>query len=224
MDDEPRHSLPTSEDGAQEEHDSFLVVVSAFVFYRAYAVQHYYQAKLAEFDRLPPRHQTLLREAGFLVKLLEVERGIRANARFLNRVVQDQGVHFRPSEAPGANSDARAWSPRPPGNYGDSQDYFTNWSRSFPLCDPRMVDAGGYSRSPGSPPCVGSMAWPGGPNLMSADYPNEPPGLIDRVYALFRQHEAEGRAPVAEFHMDKLRSTLKQVVRDWSVEGRAERD
>ncbi|RKP33956.1 N2227-like protein [Dimargaris cristalligena] len=47
--------------------------------------------------------------------------------------------------------------------------------------------------------------------------------MTAQVYALLRRNQRDGLPPVPEFHMEKLRSTLKQVVREWSAEGAAER-
>ncbi|KAJ1661910.1 hypothetical protein IW140_006341 [Coemansia sp. RSA 1813] len=55
--------------------------------------------------------------------------------------------------------------------------------------------------------------------------PNESP---DEFKAWFKQffsaRESAGNPPAADHHMEKLYSTLKQFVRDWSVEGQEERD
>ncbi|KAJ1971284.1 hypothetical protein H4R35_005355 [Dimargaris xerosporica] len=154
-----------------EEHRHFLEVLSAFVFYRTYALHHYHRAKLRELDRLSSAHQQLLREAGYLVKLLSVEQGIRANARFLNRI-----VHCQVASSTTTTGDA--------------------------------LDAS-----------VDELAPKG-----SADAPPVVPPALRQIQHLLRDNQHQGKPPVPEYQMDKLRSTLRQLVRDWSAEGRTERD
>ncbi|KAJ1984040.1 hypothetical protein H4R34_000902 [Dimargaris verticillata] len=153
-----------------EEHQHFLEVLSALVFYRTYALHHYHRAKLSEFDRLSSAHQQLLREAGYLVKLLSVEQGIRANARFLNRIVHCQVA--------------------------------SSTSQSLDVLD----------------------ASPGEPAPKDSPEPPTVPPALRQIQHMLRDNQHQGKPPVPEYQMDKLRSTLRQLVRDWSAEGQAERN
>ncbi|KAJ2520661.1 hypothetical protein H4217_001905, partial [Coemansia sp. RSA 1939] len=55
--------------------------------------------------------------------------------------------------------------------------------------------------------------------------PTESPGEFRAWFKqFFDTRESAGKPPVADHHMEKMYSTLKQFVRDWSAEGQAERD
>ncbi|KAJ1653620.1 hypothetical protein IWQ61_006296 [Dispira simplex] len=163
----------------QGEHEQFLLIVSAFLFYRTHALQHYHREKLEEFDYLPSVHQDLLRDAGYLVKLLNTEHAIRANSQFLAAVVREQGIELTPKES----AEQTVAEGTPDSSLSES------WLQGF-------IDSA----------------------------TGEATGVVDQVYRMLRDNQREGRPPVPEFHMDKLRSTLKQLVRDWSAEGKAERE
>lgn len=52
-------------------------------------------------------------------------------------------------------------------------------------------------------------------------------GFFGGFFANFSLHFKQGNGkimPASTFDMDKLKSTLKQFVRDWSEEGKPERD
>ncbi|KAJ1963314.1 hypothetical protein IWQ62_003256 [Dispira parvispora] len=163
----------------QEEHEQFLLVVSAFLFYRTHALQHYHREKLEEFDHLPIAHQELLRDAGYLVKLLKTEHAIRANSQFLAAIVREQGIDLTPQAS--TEQTAAEGTLAPPSS--------ESWLQGF-------VDSA----------------------------TGEATGVVDQVCRMLRDNQREGRPPVPDFHMDKLRSTLRQLVRDWSAEGKAERE
>ncbi|KAJ1921261.1 hypothetical protein H4219_000862 [Mycoemilia scoparia] len=46
----------------------------------------------------------------------------------------------------------------------------------------------------------------------------------DQVRRFFKKRQQQGLLPAKEHHIDKLRSTFRQFVRDWSEEGKVERD
>ncbi|KAJ2718835.1 hypothetical protein GGI07_005566 [Coemansia sp. Benny D115] len=52
---------------------------------------------------------------------------------------------------------------------------------------------------------------------------NESSAFKEWSRAFFKQRETSGKKPVIEGHMEKVYSTLKQFVRDWSEEGAVER-
>ncbi|KAF8834496.1 N2227-domain-containing protein [Paxillus ammoniavirescens] len=165
------------------------------------AFQQYAQYSVAANNKrrkdlytLSQADRTLLDAIGYKKKLHEVDTAILANADFLNRIVANPEIFGHDLSA---------------GEYGDEDEQNGDTSRhqqSWNLHDPP-------SRGDDNPHSHGHShhghTHSHGHNMQTLD-PRRPQG--------------QGKYKPTDFDMDKLRSTLKQFVRDWSEDGKSERD
>ncbi|PPQ96317.1 hypothetical protein CVT26_005680 [Gymnopilus dilepis] len=184
----------------EEEQRHFAEVISTF--------KHYAQHALSANNRrrkdvylLPKADQDILEKLGYKKKLDETDKAIIANADFLAQIVDDPQIfgHELPDEEDGGEEEDHGQSHSHA--YGPSHDH-NHGSHSH--AHTRGGDGGHHQHSNHSDPRSRARVGHHGGHGHTHDRPRK-----------FRPTESD---------MDKLRSTLKQLVRDWSEEGKAERD
>ncbi|KAF8263276.1 N2227-like protein-domain-containing protein [Lactarius quietus] len=143
---------------------------------------------------LPREDQALLEQLGYKRKLAAVDDAILTNAAFLNQIIANPAIFE--NDIPGAEED-----------------------------NEETFDGSLYEGDGGSPTS--------GPSSASRNHthPHSDHTRHDRSHShgphthssTDLANDRRKRRPM-EFDMDKVRSTLKQLVRDWSEEGREERE
>ncbi|KDQ06519.1 hypothetical protein BOTBODRAFT_39554 [Botryobasidium botryosum FD-172 SS1] len=186
----------------------FSNVVATFRGYRAYSLSANGR-RLKDFYGLSAEDQALLTELGYRRKIDVVDEKIEQNADFLRRVVGSPEIFSNTELGEGDREDEDE------GNEGgDGDDGENGGGGEVPAADMSQHSSAQGPHQHGHPsehqPAHGHAH--GHSHTHSHDHP------YDRI--------RRRRAPYqpSEFDIDKLRSTLKQLVRDWSAEGKAERD
>ncbi|KAJ7176344.1 N2227-domain-containing protein [Mycena crocata] len=147
-----------------------------------------------DFYTLPKADQELLAGLGYKEKLDRVDEAIVVNADFLAEVVSDPEIFGQALVSPDATDESRMGVD--PGS--STQDHSRDHSHV-------------------------------GHNSHSHDHSHEAGHSHGHSHDHSHSHDqgtprTRRRYKPTDFDMDKLRSTLKQFVRDWSVEGREERE
>lgn len=183
---------------ADEEQIHFQNVITAFQRYAPYTLAGNNRRRKDVFT-LPREDQALLEQLGYKRKLAAVDDAILTNSAFLNQIVANPAIFEN-------------------GTPGDEED------------NQEALD-GSHDEDPGDGSSVAV-----GPSTLSHSHTHphpEPPEPTGHDHSHSHgphtpsstgpTNDMRKRRPI-EFDLDKVRSTLKQLVRDWSEEGREERE
>ncbi|KIM53992.1 hypothetical protein SCLCIDRAFT_137704 [Scleroderma citrinum Foug A] len=171
-----------SEEEVAEEQVHFQNVVQTFRQYARYSLSANHRRR-KDLSTLPLADRALLDDLGYKKKLQEVDEAILANAKFLNKIVENPEIF---------------------GHDVGSEDGELGGTDS--ANHPSSLSRGLFHVLSAPTKCQRELIMPG--KLCSAR-PSDP---------------RKQRYNPTEFDMDKLRSTLKLFVRDWSHDGKPERD
>ncbi|KAM5536767.1 hypothetical protein V8D89_009485 [Ganoderma adspersum] len=186
-----------TEDQIKEEQVHFANVISTFQQYAPYAVNANNRHR-KDFHTLPLADRELLQSLGYTGRISAVDHAIFVNAEFLNHVIASPEIFS------GQDGDEDEDDPELKGNdQEDSDDNRGEGSSSIPS----RALGHAHSHSHGS-------------HSHSHTHEHGAPS----VAGLNGVQGQQGKYRPTEHDMDKLRSTLKQLVRDWSIEGKPERD
>ncbi|KAI0033301.1 N2227-domain-containing protein [Vararia minispora EC-137] len=199
------------EDDVDEEEAHFINVITTFQKYGPYTLAGNNRRR-KDLYALPLRDQELLASLGYKEKLAKTDEAILANAEFLKKIVAspgifgDEGDDAEDGENNGDDGDGQRRT-NPHTHSHDSQTHLhgrSSQTHSHDTQNIRREHAHAHSREHTHSHRGHGHGHEGG-------------------------HEHEHRSPrgkykPSEFDMDKLRSTLKQFVRDWSEEGLEERE
>ncbi|KAI9459315.1 N2227-domain-containing protein [Russula earlei] len=192
-----------TEKEAEEENRHFQNVISAFQQYAPYALAAN-NRRLKDIFTLPREDQALIEQLGYKRKLAKVDEAILSNAAFLNLIVANPTIFENgPFEDDGEEEGFEE-------NLDEARDegQLANWWLSE-----RNESTHGTHAGDGPQPAPQGLSNPHG-HL----HPHE-----SHFHSSGGHEDATRRRPT-NFDMDKVRSTLKQLVRDWSEEGREERE
>ncbi|KAJ7190581.1 N2227-domain-containing protein [Mycena pura] len=195
-----------SESDVEDEKTHFTNVITTFQNYAQYSLSANNRRRKDVYT-LPAGDQALLAALGYRAKLDAVDAAIAANADFLAQVVADPEIFVH--SADGAREvDApdiphtHAHTPAP--DHGHEHEH-----GAVPLRPEGRARANGRAAGPSHSHSHG--------HAHSHGHDHAPPD-VQGTGAPRRRYKP------TEFDMDKLRSTLKQLVRDWSAEGEDERN
>ncbi|KAK7460430.1 hypothetical protein VKT23_009149 [Stygiomarasmius scandens] len=178
----------------EEEQRHFANVITTFQTYASYSLAANNRRRKDLFT-LPQADQELLSSLGYKEKLDEVDKAIMMNAEFLKQVVADPEIFGH--EINEENSEEDGEEEHQEGeNQQERQHSHDNPNHSHSHSHSHSDQHGGHSHSHGPSHPHESHSQPG---------------------------RKQKRYKPTDFDMDKLRSTLKQLVRDWSEEGAEER-
>ncbi|KAI0922653.1 hypothetical protein AcW1_002757 [Taiwanofungus camphoratus] len=189
--------MPFSQSEIEEEKAHFANVVATFQQYGPYSLSANNRRR-KDFFTLPRADQELLETLGYKTKLAEADRAILANADFLNQIVANPEIF-------GHELDIEEEVP----------EFHNRDFRQATIHAERSQNIQGDSHSHSHSHSHGANSHP-----HSHDHPSDL-----QVLAMNTDGQPKRkRYRPTDFDMDKLRSTLKQFVRDWSEEGRDERE
>ncbi|TBU63507.1 N2227-domain-containing protein [Dichomitus squalens] len=194
--------MPFTQEQIEEEQTHFANVITTFQQYAPYALNANNKRR-KDFHTLPIADRELLTSLGYKDRISAVDHAIFVNAEFLNRVIASPDIFS------GGGPDEDEDDPEMKGNDQDDSDDDDPGHESGPA-------GRGKSHSHSHSHSHGHGAHPHAHG--SHDHSHESPSGGDGSQTQQRKYRP------TEHDMDKLRSTLKQLVRDWSMEGKAERD
>ncbi|KAH9077810.1 N2227-domain-containing protein [Lactarius deliciosus] len=192
---------------AEEEQVHFQNVITAFRRYATYTLAGNNRRRKDVFT-LPREDQALLEQLGYKRKLADVDDAILANAAFLNQIVANPAIFE--NGIPGDDDDQENDNE---GTLDGSRDESLSGepvavSQTTNVADPR--DGSNPTAGPSSPGPGHSHPGHTGHAHSHSHGPHSPTDSANHK----RKHRP------TDFDMDKVRSTLKQLVRDWSEEKR----
>ncbi|KAG1730248.1 N2227-domain-containing protein [Suillus paluster] len=198
-------SQPFSDADIEEEQKHFSNVVTTFQQYAQYSATANNRRR-KDIYILPQGDKELLDSLGYRQKLQEVDKAILANAEFLKLVVANPEIFGHdldsPEDADEGKAGSRALHDHSHGLYMHEKE--SDWCLTS-VNDMQVT-------------CIHiHHTHPHHRHSHSHDHANSTPD--PRVVSNHR-----GKYKPTDFDMDKLRSTLKQFVRDWSEEGKEERE
>ncbi|KAF8625858.1 hypothetical protein AX17_006754 [Amanita inopinata Kibby_2008] len=173
----------------------FQQVIHTFRSYAKYSISANNRRR-RDIYRLPNADQRILEDLGYKKKVDAVDRAILANAKFIDQIVTNPEIfgHGIDDENGGRDSDSES-KPISESHHSANERVAESSSSNYP-----------------SHPQLHTHSHPHG-HARGTEHPHIHGGGGDRK-----------KFKPTENDMDKLRSTLKQFVRDWSVEGKQERD
>ncbi|KAI9064760.1 N2227-domain-containing protein [Trametes sanguinea] len=186
--------MPFTEEEIEEEREHFANVIATFQQYAAYSLNANNRRRKDIFI-IPIEDRELLEGIGYKERILATDKAILANAEFLNKVVANPEI-FGHDLSDLEEGDSKE-------NF-HQEDSHARHSHGHPQSHAQS-HGHAHSHSHGEGSHSHSHARPDPQAAATATKKNRK----------FRPMEHD---------MDKLRSTLKQLVRDWSEEGKAERD
>jgi len=191
-----------SEEDIAEEEKQFANVIATFQQYASYSLAANNRRRKDVYT-LPQADREALLKLGYLNKLKQVDEAIIANAQFLGEIIADSDI-FGPDIGENGYEDGVGEELAGDGSQSQHQ---LEASR-----DPRVRPQGQHSHAHDHPPA------PSHSHSHSHSHPHS--------HQHSHSHDGGPRKPhkATDGDMDKVRSTLKQFVRDWSVEGEAERE
>ena len=154
---------------------------------------------------LPREDQALLEQLGYKRKLADVDDAILANATFLNQIVANPAIFENGIPEDEEDNEENLDGPHDEGLFG----WLSHKPRTF-MADPG--NGGGPTVGPSSPSHGHTHSHSG--HTGHAHSHSHGPHTHSSVNPANHKRK---RKPT-EFDMDKVRSTLKQLVRDWSEE------
>ncbi|KAF5367133.1 hypothetical protein D9758_003878 [Tetrapyrgos nigripes] len=180
----------------EEEQRHFSNVISTFQNYASYSLAASNRRRKDLFT-LPQADQELLSSLGYKEKLEEVDKAIITNAEFLKQVVADPEIFGH--------------------DVDDGDDEETG--------EGEQVEGRNLSSQSQEHQHTHNHDGPDQSHSRSHSHHNHHSGGHDQNHGHSHDHggRRQKRYKPTEFDMDKLRSTLKQLVRDWSEEGAEER-
>ncbi|TFK92537.1 N2227-domain-containing protein [Polyporus arcularius HHB13444] len=178
----------------EEEQTHFANVISTFQQYAPYAL-YANNRRRKDFHTLPLADRELLESLGYKERINAVDKAIMTNADFLNLVIANPEI------------------------FGHDLD-----EDEEPHLDEHEGEASRQAMHRHDHPQAGlhnSLQGPSHSHSQSHSHEShsQSHGPHDHPHGAKKK-----RYKPSEHDMDKLRSTLKQLVRDWSVEGKSERD
>lgn len=197
-----------------EEQKHFQNVIAAFRQYAPHTLNGNNRRRKDVFT-LPREDQALLEQLGYKRKLADVDDAILVNAAFLNQIVANPAI-FENGSGPGPGDedgdDNEATLDGGPHNEGP---FGERVAVSQTTVDPR--DGRSPTAGPSSPSHGHTHPHPGPGHPHSHSHGPHTHSSTD-----FTNYRRKHRP--TDLGMDKVRSTLKQLVRDWSEEGKEERE
>ncbi|KAL4248632.1 Carnosine N-methyltransferase [Abortiporus biennis] len=190
--------MPIDPNDIEEEQIHFANVITTFQQYASYALNANNRRR-KDFYTLPKADQELLASLGYKDKLIEADKAIVANAEFLNQIVANPEIFGHDVDL--GDEDEQE----------DNEDHGHAHSHSH----------GEHGHSHGHSHSHGSHAHGSHDHGHGHSHSYDTPGASSSTTESIGKKR---RYKPTEFDMDKLRSTIKQFVRDWSEEGKAERD
>ncbi|KAI9438377.1 N2227-domain-containing protein [Lactarius indigo] len=202
---------------AEEEQVHFQNVVTAFQRYATYTLAGNNRRRKDVFT-LPREDQALLEQLGYKRKLADVDDAILANAAFLNQIVANPAIFENgiPGDDEEENDNEKTLD-------GPRDDGLS----SEPVAVSQTTNThGAADPGEGSSPTAG-------PSRPSHGHTHPHPGHTGHAhshshgphsYSSTDSANQKRKHRPTDFEMDKVRSTLKQLVRDWSEEGKEERE
>ncbi|KAH9854552.1 N2227-domain-containing protein [Lenzites betulinus] len=187
--------MPFSQTEIEEERVHFANVVATFQQYAPYALNANNRRR-KDIYIIPIEDRELLETVGYKERISATDNAILANAEFLQLLIANPEIFGQELEL---------------------QEHEEAGDKPGPSRDPRLNarqrshDHHEHSHNHGASHAHGS-------HTHSHDSSNDASSGINKGHGGKRPYKP------TEHDMDKLRSTLKQLVRDWSEEGRAERD
>ncbi|KAI0074325.1 N2227-domain-containing protein [Panus rudis PR-1116 ss-1] len=194
----------TQED-IEEEQRHFAEVVATFQQYASYSLAANNRRRKDLFV-IPKSDLELLTSLGYRQKLADVDKAILANAEFLNQIVASPEIFGH--------------------DISDDEEDEGNLSDD---ADQHEENKEGTSQEAG-PTVPSSTSGQGQSRSHSHSHSHDGPshshshGEPSSGHTHSHDHGRPRKFRAGEPEMDKLRSTLKQFVRDWSEEGKIERD
>lgn len=184
-----------TQDQIEEEQVHFANVISTFQQYAPYAVNANNRHR-KDFHTLPLADRDLLQSLGYTDRISAVDHAIFVNAEFLNHVIASPEIFS--------------------GQYGGEDEHDLKGIDQEDSDDNR---AEGSSSTP-SHTHSHSHPHPHGSHSHSHAHEHDAPSIV----GLHGGQGPQRKYQPTEHDMDKLHSTLKQLVRDWSIDGKGERD
>ncbi|KAN0136924.1 N2227-like domain containing protein [Lactarius tabidus] len=181
---------------ADEEQIHFQNVTTAFQRYASYTLAGNNRHRKDVFT-LPREDQALLEQLGYKRKLAAVDDAILTNAAFLNQIVANPAIFEN-------------------GIPGDGEDNEETLDRSH--------DEGDGSSAAVGPSTLGRSHTHPHPETPEPTGQDHSHSHGQHIHSSTGPANDKRKRRTTEFDMDKVRSTLKQLVRDWSEEGREERE
>ncbi|PFH48332.1 hypothetical protein AMATHDRAFT_5912 [Amanita thiersii Skay4041] len=190
--------MPLTEADIEEEERHFQQVVNAFKNYARFSIS-VNNRRRRDIYRLPKADQDILDSIGFKKKVEDADKAILANAQFLAQMVDNPEIFGSDIDSDGGTGvDEPSGSKKPPS----------------------ASDSAGGKHSANS-----NVIPPSHSHSHSHGHSHEHVPRRGQDHHHTRgATSSQPRSRSTENDMDKLRSTLKQFVRDWSTEGKEERD
>ncbi|KDQ56529.1 hypothetical protein JAAARDRAFT_194531 [Jaapia argillacea MUCL 33604] len=200
--------MPYTQSQIDEEQAHFANVIETFRHYVPYSLAANNRRRKDLFT-LPFEDRELLEGLGYKQKLSEVDKAIRANGEFLSEIVKNPEIFGHDADGLEDGEDV---------NVDEARDQVS-----------RSDDETMTKKASGHPPHSHSHGDHSNSHSHSHDHASNhshshshPPADAHRLNITSTGRKKPYRP--TDFDMDKLRSTLKQFVRDWSEEGKAERE
>ncbi|KAF6745474.1 N2227-domain-containing protein [Ephemerocybe angulata] len=208
---------------AEEERIHFQNVITTFNNYGQYSLSANNRRR-RDIYSLPLEDQDLLDSLGYKKKLDDADKAILANADFLSKIVENPEIFGHElddedndeiAEPSHTHRGCDHSHDNPTGGHSHSHEQ----PRSVPAHShsheqPRSSSPHSHSNTPGH---SHSHSLENGNTHGSHSHSRPRPDVVPA-------HSHRKKYRPTDFDMDKLRSTLKQFVRDWSAEGAAERE
>ncbi|EIW53331.1 N2227-domain-containing protein [Trametes versicolor FP-101664 SS1] len=193
--------MPLTQADIDEERTHFANVIATFQQYAPYALNANNRRR-KDIHIIPIEDRELLEQIGYKQRISATDDAILANAEFLNLLTANPEIFGQElAEDPVEGSaDQPESSRRHDPRRGQHSHEHSGSSHSHSVSHPHR----GHSH--------------GGGHSHSHDSPQDGSSRTDKGRGGKRRYKP------TEHDMEKLRSTLKQLVRDWSEEGKAERD
>ncbi|KAH9903376.1 N2227-domain-containing protein [Cubamyces lactineus] len=187
--------MPFTQQEIEEERVHFANVIETFRQYAPYALNANNRRR-KDIYTIPIEDRELLEEVGYKERISATEKAIAANAEFLNSVIANPEIFGHDLDE--LEAEAAGHHLDEPQQHPDRHSHGEGHSHSHSHQHPHTHSHGSNSHTHGTP----STPTPSGG----------------------REINKKRKFRPTEHDMEKLRSTLKQLVRDWSEEGKAERD
>ncbi|TEB32801.1 N2227-domain-containing protein [Coprinellus micaceus] len=208
-------------DEAEEERIHFQNVIATFSHYTQYSLSANNRRR-RDIYALPLEDQEILGTLGYKEKLDEVDKAILANADFLNKIVENPEIF-------GHDLDEEEEAVDGHGGHGEHRG--CSHSHDNPLGGHSHPHECAHGHSHEEPSHGHSHDEPSHDEPPPSHSHDEPSHGHSHSHAGPSHSHSHGgpsaprtKKKPTDFDMDKLRSTLKQFVRDWSKEGAVERD
>ncbi|KAI5119470.1 hypothetical protein M0805_007204 [Coniferiporia weirii] len=180
-----------SEADVLEEQKHFANVVATFEQYGSYALAANNRRR-KDFYSLSQADQQLIDELGWKEKLIDIDRAILANAKFVQQIIAEPEIF--------SDADLVVDEETKDNEHAQSPDHL------HPTSEPQYPHSHKHS------------------HVHSHSHSHSASSQSHLNHTHDSPSSKKGRYRPTDFDMDKLRSTLKQFVRDWSEEGKVERD